>query len=82
MIKTTVGVDGMACGMCEAHIADTVRKVYPKAKKVNASQRKKSVTFLTEEEPDAAVLQKAIDATGYRFISIASEPVQKRGLFS
>ena len=26
MIRTTVKVDGMMCGMCEAHVNDLVRK--------------------------------------------------------
>ena len=25
MFKTTVGIDGMACGMCEEHICSTIR---------------------------------------------------------
>ena len=28
MIKTTVKVDGMMCGMCESHVNDAVRKVF------------------------------------------------------
>ncbi len=26
MIKTTVKIEGMSCGMCAAHICDTVEK--------------------------------------------------------
>ena len=32
MVKTTLQIDGMMCGMCEAHICDTIRKAVPKAK--------------------------------------------------
>ena len=28
MIKTTVKVDGMMCGMCESHVNDAVRKAF------------------------------------------------------
>ena len=28
MLKYTLKVDGMACGMCEAHVNDAVRKAY------------------------------------------------------
>lgn len=28
MIKITVGIEGMACGMCEAHINEAVRNVF------------------------------------------------------
>ena len=40
MTKNTVRISGMACGMCEAHICDTIRKTYPDAKKVAASHTK------------------------------------------
>lgn len=29
MIKYTVRIDGMQCGMCEAHVNDAVRKAFP-----------------------------------------------------
>ncbi len=38
MKKITVKIEGMMCGMCEAHICDTIRKAYPNAKKVKASR--------------------------------------------
>lgn len=28
MIKTTVGIDGMMCGMCESHVNDAIRKSF------------------------------------------------------
>lgn len=28
MLKFAVKVDGMQCGMCEAHINDTIRKMF------------------------------------------------------
>ena len=37
MFKTTLKIDGMMCAMCEAHIADVIRKKLPDAKKVSAS---------------------------------------------
>ncbi len=82
MYKTTVEVHGMACGMCEAHINDLVRKTYPKAKKVSSSAKKKQTSFLTEERVDVELLRKAIDATGYEFISSQTEEYVKKGLFA
>lgn len=29
MVKITVRVEGMACGMCEAHINEVVRNAFP-----------------------------------------------------
>ncbi len=28
MVKITVGIEGMACGMCEAHINEAVRNAF------------------------------------------------------
>ena len=81
MIKTTVKIDGMMCGMCESHICDTIRKAVPSAKKVKASRAKKEATFLTDDDIDPQVVEKAVKDTGYDFLGISSEPYTKRGLF-
>ena len=41
MIRTTLKIDGMMCGMCEAHVCDAIRKAVPEAKKVTANRGKK-----------------------------------------
>ena len=74
MIKTTLKIDGMMCGMCEAHICDTIRKAIPEAKKVAASRSKKEACFLTDEAVDQDSLKAAIDATGYTCLGIESAP--------
>ncbi len=81
MYKTTLKIDGMMCGMCEAHICDAIRKAVPDAKKVKASRAKKEASFLTDEQSDIAVLEAAIKETGYDFLDGKSEPYVKRGLF-
>ena len=81
MIKTVLKIDGMMCGMCEAHICDVIRRTYPAAKKVAASRKKGEAQFLLELEPDAETLKKAIAETGYTCLSVQTQPYQKRGLF-
>ncbi len=81
MIKTTMKIEGMMCGMCEAHICDAIRKVFPSAKKVEASKRKKEASFLTEDPVDANQLKTAIDETGYTCLEVNSEQYIKKGLF-
>lgn len=81
MVKTTLKIEGMMCGMCEAHICDAIRKAVPAARKVAASRGKKEATFLSEEEVDHKILKDAIDATGYECTGIESAPYEKRGLF-
>ena len=81
MIKTTLKIDGMMCGMCEAHICETIRKAVPSAKKVTASRSKKEASFLTEEAVDTALLKAAVDATGYTWLGAESAPYKKKGWF-
>ena len=81
MIKTTMKIDGMMCGMCEAHVCDAIRKAVPAAKKVTASRTKKEATFLTEEAVDTNALKAAIDATGYTWLGVESAPYEKKGFF-
>ena len=79
MIQAVVKIDGMACGMCEAHINDTIRKLYPSAKKVTASHKTGEARFLTETAPEEEALKKAINDTGYTYISMkATEKEAKK----
>ena len=81
MVKTILKIDGMMCGMCEAHVCDAIRKAVPAARKVTASRSKKEASFLTEEAVDAGSLKAAVDATGYSCLSVESAPCEKKGLF-
>lgn len=81
MIRTTLKIDGMMCGMCETHICEAIRKAVPSAKKVTASRGKKEASFLTEEAVDTAGLKAAVDATGYTCLGIESAPCEKKGFF-
>ena len=81
MNKVTIIIDGMMCSMCEAHINDTIRKIYPKAKKVASSHNKGETTFLLDGEPDGEIIKKAVADTGYEFKGIKTEPCVKKGFF-
>lgn len=81
MNKVTLKIDGMMCGMCEAHVCDAIRNAVPSAKKVTASKAKKQASFLTEETVDADSLKAAIDKTGYTCLGVESAPCEKKGLF-
>ena len=81
MIQTTMKVDGMMCGMCEAHVCEAIWKAVPEAKKVSASRSKKEAFFLTDKAVDHGILKAAIDATGYTCRGIESAPYEKKGLF-
>lgn len=78
MVKTILEIDGMACGMCETHVNDVVRKAFP-VKKVTSSHTKGRTEILSEQPLEASELKAAIEATGYHVTSIQSEPYEKKG---
>ena len=78
--KILVKIDGMMCGMCEAHVNDAIRKSFP-VKKVSSSHSKGETVIVTDTDIDEARLRQAIDETGYTVLSIQREPYEKKGLF-
>ena len=81
MIKTTLKIDGMMCGMCESHMNDAVRNAF-KVKKVTSSHSKGETVIISDEAIDENKISEVIDKTGYKLISVSSEPYEKKGLFS
>lgn len=80
MYKTTLRINGMMCGMCEAHINDAVRKSFD-VKKVSSSHRKGTAEIISESPPDEQKLRDVISQTGYELTAISSEIYKKKGLF-
>ncbi|MBR1432689.1 ATPase P [Ruminococcus sp.] len=80
MVKTTMKIDGMMCGMCEAHVNDAIRAAVS-PKKVNSSHSKGITEIISESELDSAVLREAVEKDGYKVLDITSEPYEKKGLF-
>ncbi len=81
MMKLTLGIEGMACGMCEAHINEAVRNAFS-VKKVTSSHKKKQTIILTEQNIPEQKLKDIIAKAGYDVVSVSSEPYQKKRLFS
>lgn len=81
MIKTTLKIDGMMCGMCETHINDAIRRDF-KVNKVTSSHTKGETVIISGEAIDEDKLRVSIDETGYKLVSVESEPYDKKGLFS
>ena len=80
MIKTTLKIDGMMCGMCESHVNDAIRKAFP-VKKVTSSHKKGETVILTEQPVDEQAVRDALADTGYDVTAVASHPYKKKGLF-
>lgn len=80
MYKITADVEGMACGMCEAHINDAVRNAF-KVKKVTSSHTKKQTVIIADNDITEQELKDVIAKAGYDVISVTSESYEKKGLF-
>ncbi|MBR4496100.1 MAG: heavy-metal-associated domain-containing protein [Acholeplasmatales bacterium] len=81
MYKITLGIDGMKCGMCEAHVNDYIRKNF-NVKKVKSSHIKKETVILSQENIDEEDIKKVLSSTGYNIISYKTENYEKKSLFS
>jgi copper chaperone CopZ len=79
MLKITVKVDGMMCGMCESHINDAIRSAC-EVKKVTSSHTKGETVILTERDPGEEKLREIIGKTGYEFVSMEKEPYEKKSV--
>ena len=72
MITTTLGIEGMACSMCEAHINDAIRKNFA-VKRVKSSRRKKTCVIVSQDSLDEGALKKVINDLGYSMVSYESK---------
>lgn len=82
MVKMIVGVEGMMCGMCEAHVNDAIRQHF-KVDSVKSDRNKKETDIVAEMALDENAVKEVIDATGYQVTSFKVESYEKKkGLFS
>ena len=80
MVKTVLKIDGMMCGMCEAHMNDLNRKNF-KVKKVTSSAKDGETVIISDAELDIPWAKKQIKDIGYELVDYTSEPYEKKGLF-
>ena len=78
MTKTILQIEGMMCGMCEAHVNEAIRKAFP-VRKVTSSHTKNETEILSEAPLDEAQLRATVDAAGYTLNGIRTEPCEKKG---
>lgn len=78
MKKITVKIDGMMCGMCEAHVSDIIRKSFS-VKKVTASHVKKEAVIVSESHIPEQSIIAAIESTGYKVLGVKEEEYEKKG---
>ncbi len=81
MLKITLKIEGMMCGMCEAHANKAISDAW-KVKKVTSSHDSGETVIITENDIQDDALIKAIEDTGFKVLSITREPYEKKGFFS
>ncbi|TGY90804.1 copper resistance protein CopZ [Petralouisia muris] len=81
MVKMIVDIEGMACGMCEAHLNEAVRNAF-QVKKMTSSHTKKQAVIIAEKDIPEQELKNVVAKAGYDAVSVSSEPYGKKGLFS
>lgn len=59
MIKTTLKIDGMMCGMCESHMNDLIRKNF-QVKKVTSSAKDGETVIISDNEIDIPWAKKRL----------------------
>ena len=79
MIRIRVRVEGMMCGMCEAHVNDAFRKALP-LRKVTSNHKTKETIILTETDVPDSILASIITAGGYTFMGATRTEDAPRGL--
>ena len=77
MYKLTLTIDGMASSMCESHVNDAIRRAFS-VSKVTSSHKKNLTEIICDTPLDESALHKAIEATGYKVLSVSCEPYKKK----
>lgn len=65
------------CGICESHIDDTVSKHFS-VKKFTSSHNKGIAEIISDMPLDENLLCKEIDNTGYKVLSVSTQPYEKK----
>ncbi len=81
MIKITLHIDGMMCGMCESHVNDLIRREC-KVKKITSSHAKGITEIIAAQDIDDQTLAKALQSLGYKLLDSTREPYEKKGFLA
>ena len=81
MVKITLKIEGMGCGMCEAHVNEAIRNGCD-VKSVSSSHKDAKTIIVAENDIDNDKIKAIIGETGYTLVDIIREPYVKKKLFS
>lgn len=74
MVKIILGVDGMMCPHCEAHVNEDINKAF-KVESVVSDHSAKTTTITAAEALPEEELRRVIDEAGYKMTSYSCEAV-------
>ena len=77
MVKVVAKVEGMACGMCEAHVNESIKKAFV-VKEVTSSHKDNVTEIIAEAELDEAKVKEVIEAEGYTVLGVTTEEYKKK----
>ena len=81
MKKYVLAVDGMMCGMCEAHVNNAGRAA-SNVIDVKSSHSKGTTEITCESEIDVEAVKSAIEKEGYKVLSVKEATDEKQGFFA
>ena len=83
MIRVILEIEGMKCGMCEAHVNDIIRKnVKSYGLKTSHSKNKSKFVIDDNNKDKIDLIIQAIEKDGYRILNRSiEENAKKKGLF-
>ena len=77
MVKMTVEIEGMMCSSCERRVNEALGRL--EGVDSVSSSHESGLTEITAASPLAeADLKQVIEDIGFTFVSVRSEPVQKK----
>ena len=75
-------LDGMACGMCEAHVNDAVRKnADKKISKLKSNHKTNITTFVSDDNLNIDKIVKEIKELGYRVLDYKINDYKQENFF-
>lgn len=76
MYKIEIEIDGMKCGMCEAHVNDLFRKNI-KIKKIKSSHFSSKTIIFSDQDVSDEFIINILKNSGYKITSIKRTLVKK-----
>lgn len=74
MTKNIIGVEGMMCPHCEAHMTEAIKKAFG-VTVASASHQEKKAEFVTDSAANEELARKTVADAGYTFTGIVYEEI-------